>query len=207
LFHLIHAGKLGTAENPERPTWALLKGLQAFFDERPQARAATRLTLAGPPDEATNALAHGLGLSDVVVNTGSMPYEKSLELIGSASVCILVEALVEEGIFLPSKLTDYVAAGKPVLALSPEQGVVADFPPGSGIMRVNPRDPHAICGEIVSLFDRFQEGTLHRMAPGRATREQYSASRVASAWLAAVQPLVSGLGAAQRCPLAAERVC
>src|SRR6266576_722090 len=166
LFHLLHAGKLGTSENPPRPAKPLLIALKNFLDVNVDARPVTRLTLVGPADEGTNQLVLDLGLQDIVSNTGRVSYEESLRVIAAATICVLVEAVVVEGIFLPSKLVDYLAAGKPVLAMSPENGTVTDLAAAhSSITKVGQHDPASIQTAIASLYRDFKTGPLSSRAP------------------------------------------
>ena len=58
---------------------------------------------------------------------GHVSVEESLRRMQRASALLLMEAQLEEGIFLPSKFCDYAVAGKPLLIFSPERGVVSDL--------------------------------------------------------------------------------
>ena len=142
-FLIVHAGKLGLHELTGRSAAALLDGLQELFRMRPAARSRTRLLFVGPEDVETSRQVELRGLSGQVGCTGLVSYEESLRHIGEAALCVLVEADFREGVFLPSKLCDYIAARKPVLALSPEVGTVADLAAEGGIRRVGPKDSAA----------------------------------------------------------------
>jgi hypothetical protein len=54
-------------------------------------------------------------------------YEESLNFISSCDVCLILEANCEEGIFMPTKITDYQQCGKPIWAISPAVGVLNDL--------------------------------------------------------------------------------
>ena len=109
-FNLVHAGKLGATELSGRPTNALIDGMAKFFIQYPEARNVTKLTLVGPKDESTQAMAQELGIEANIDAVGWVSYEESLRHIAAASVCILIENNSGEGIYLPSKITDYVAS-------------------------------------------------------------------------------------------------
>ena len=155
-FVIIHSGKLGCNDPTGRSAASLLHGLKELFRVRPAARSRTRLVFVGPEDPQTVQLATSLGLAESVSCTGSVSYEKSLGYIAQASLCVLVESDFEEGVFFPSKLCDYIAARKPVLALSPAVGCVADLATELGVKRVGPRDTPAIAAALVEMCDAFR---------------------------------------------------
>src|SRR5581483_3719585 len=108
-FRIVHAGKLGSNEVTGRSSAALLTALFEFLRHHPDHRSSVELLLVGPEDAGTSATIAQLGLDDVVRTLGRVSYEDSLGYIASASVCVLVEGDFTEGIFLPSKLADYIA--------------------------------------------------------------------------------------------------
>lgn len=165
IFNLVHAGKLGTCEISGRSARGLFAGLARFLDTTPEARPVVRLLLVGPEDTQTRALAGEFGLGEQVAFVGPVSYEQSLNYISEASVCVLVEADIDEGIFLPSKFVDYITARKPVLALSPSSGVVADQAGRGGIVRVDPSDFLPIANALGDLYNDFRCGTLHFRCP------------------------------------------
>jgi glycosyltransferase involved in cell wall biosynthesis len=189
LFRLVHAGKLGTRELPMRPSKALLLGLKAFIDTSPEAAASTRLVLVGPGDKETQSLIDELGLKGNVQTVGRVNYEESLDYIASASACILIEACVDEGIYLPSKLCDYIVCGKPVLALSPGVGTAADLASRGELIRVD-HDPETVRKAIAGLYSEFRQGTLGARKPSDRLIAQLQAGSVAERFLSSCQAFI-----------------
>lgn len=130
-------------------------------------------------------------MDGAVVSVGRTDYEDSLKYIQSAAVCVLVEAEMPEGIFLPSKVVDYITALKPILALSPCVGVVADLMSGGGIIRVDPGDACAIRDAIRGLYEDFRRGTLAMRRPSGAQVDQFRPELVANRFLEAVRELIA----------------
>ena len=189
-FNLVHAGKLGTSEITGRSTTALLSGLRQFFNLHPEAQPVTKLALVGQKDDQTELLIQKLGLRANVESVGRVSYEESLKHIASASVCILVEADFEEGMFFPSKLADYLAAGKPVLALSPKKGVAADLALQGGITRVDSKSANEICSAVENLYRDFAQNSLSTQAPCTNLISQFEPSVVAGKFLTAAESLL-----------------
>ena len=67
------------------------------------------------------------GWGGVVRFRGAMDYWSTLGELASSTALVLIEAPCDEGVFLPSKLADYVQVRRPVLAVSPRQGTVRDL--------------------------------------------------------------------------------
>jgi glycosyltransferase involved in cell wall biosynthesis len=188
-FVIVHAGKLGVLEPTGRSAVALLEGLRELFRIRPEAKSWTRLLFVGAEDPDTMQYVAAQGLSDHVACTGFVSYEESLDYIAQAALCVLVEGDVREGVFLPSKLCDYIAARKPVLALSPDIGTVADLAAEGGVRRIKPKDPAAVAAALVELFDAFLESRLDSYAPSNGIVRRFEGNRIIDDFLASVTPL------------------
>jgi glycosyltransferase involved in cell wall biosynthesis len=186
-FTLVHAGKLGVGDMTGRSIRPLLEAFRQFLVDRPAAAGNSRLEFVGSLDPDAVQLAEELGVADQIRIGGTVSYEKSLASIAGAAVCVLVEGNLREGIFLPSKLCDYIAAGKPVVAFSPEVGTVNDFAKKGGIFRVAPRDSAAAAAVFARLFDAFIEKNLTRLGPPAELVRYVAADRAATSFLEAVQ--------------------
>jgi glycosyltransferase involved in cell wall biosynthesis len=183
-FRIVHAGTLGTSEVTGRSTKALLLGLKAFIETSTDAAAQATLVLVGPEDKGTQTLVRQLGLERNVQNVGRVNYEVSLNHIFSASACILIEASMDESIFFPSKLADYLVCGKPVLALSPPIGTVADLARRNELIRVD-HDPDAVKNAITVLYSEFKRGSLSSRNPSDQLQAELQGQSVAKKFLTA----------------------
>lgn len=189
-FNLVHAGKLGSNEWSGRPTDSLLRGFAGFLEANEAARSVTRFTLVGPVDEATEALAGKLGLSSVVRHLGRVNYEESIRHIRSATICVLVETDSAEGIYLPSKLADYLVSQKPILALSPSVGVLSDMVPHGGIIRVSLNDETSIAEAIGKLYKAFLSRSLRDYMPSAQLVRQFEPGPIAEKLLSELSQVI-----------------
>ena len=86
-----------------------------------------KLCFLGDIDEFNKREITRLGLGEIVELEGKVSYEASLAKMQEVKALLLIEAMMEEGVFLPSKFCDYAVSGKPLLLFSPRKGAVADI--------------------------------------------------------------------------------
>ena len=187
-FRLVHAGRLLASEG--RFGSALLLGLKAFLDSSAEAAADVKLILVGPGDRETEKLISEMGLQRNIEIVGRVNYQSSLDYIASASVCVMIESRVDEGIFFASKLADYLAHGKPVLALSPAIGTAADLASRGELIRAD-HDPNAVRDVITALYSEFKRGTLGARNPSEQLQAELRGHTVADHFLATCRALIS----------------
>jgi len=186
-FILIHAGKLGIERrSPE----TILKGFARFLSRNTNAKENARLLFIGNRDSNIVQESKKLDIEFAVEDIGPLNYEDSLKYINSASVCVLIEAKMKEGIYFPSKLADYIVAQKPILALSPASGFIASFDTQSGIRRVNPDDDAKIAEAINDFYQAFLKGELRRFSPPKTLVEQLSPYAIAQRFLDIVNSIL-----------------
>jgi hypothetical protein len=93
----------------------------------PDLGGRIRLTVLGEVAPQALEFINSNGLRHLVNPEGKVCYEESLRRISAADALLLIEAPLEEGIFLPAKFCDYAVARKPLLMFSPEKGAVSDL--------------------------------------------------------------------------------
>ena len=135
----------------------------SYFHKAVQAQALlrnkVRIIFVGNVNESFKTFVKNNGLESFIAFEGQVSYQESLERISEASALLLVEAPLQEGIFLPSKFGDYAVAQKPLLLFSPEQGAISDLVGG-----------YAHPGFLGQEQSRFKEGIdrfLKRLAEGQ----------------------------------------
>jgi len=118
---LTHIGSLGL-RNPEKLIQAFAK-----IKETHTSNVNMIFEFVGPFDHNLAEVVERNNLRDSVYIKGTRSYGETLEIIRKSDLMLVIEAPTEEGIFLPSKVTDYLQCGKPILALSPDIGVMSDL--------------------------------------------------------------------------------
>ena len=90
-----------------------------------------------------------------------VPYDESLILLNNYHVALIIEAQCEEGIFLPTKVSDFMQCGKHIFAISPINGVLHDLYTEKCISYFSSNaDYKAISNEINRIYDDFVNGKM-----------------------------------------------
>lgn len=114
----------GNMKKP-RDLTLFLRALHQFYTLNPEAEM--RVDILGLVEEEVPGLIQELGLSTYVKVLPSVSYNESLEIAKKHQVCILIEAPMAEGIYLPTKVSDFMQNGNVIFAISPSEGVLNDI--------------------------------------------------------------------------------
>jgi glycosyltransferase involved in cell wall biosynthesis len=170
----------------------LFDALRHMASRQPSTLADVRFELIGWMDDATLS-ASGVGdLSDGLVSIQPpVNYQESLSLMVSADGLVLVDAQWQNSIFLPSKLIDYIGAGRPILGITP-RGTAATLIDQLGGWVADSSDVTAMA-EVIAAFLSFLRG---RRADDRVpwgdqnVRNRYEVSNVSEAFKKVLQELL-----------------
>ena len=99
-------------------------------------------------------LARQVGVSDKIIFTGMVPYQKVPLYINASDVCVLPKKPLKSG-YSPLKLYEYMACAKPVVAPRiPGFEVLEEY--GAGLL-FNPRDPQQIADAVTTLLKNGEQ--------------------------------------------------
>lgn len=159
VLRILHAGALGRERNPD----LLLKGIRSFLDKVPDARI--EFTFLGVMERMDNGAfleqIKKLKLDNVIKCLPPVPYMESLSVMKDYDLCLLLEAPCEEGIFLPSKVSDYMQNKKTVWAISPIDGVLHDmYTDGTIEYFSNVKDVEDISSTLNKVYTDYQSSKL-----------------------------------------------
>lgn len=190
VFTLVHAGSFYGPRSPE----PLLAAVAAALEAEPSMRGSVRVRLLGSEDARNEALlgaaTRRLGLEDVVERAGQVPRGESLAAIRGATALALVTDAREAGEgLIPLKLYEYLAAGRPVLALTPADGEAGRLlrATDAGLV-VDPSDTMGARDALRRLYTRWRAGVSDGRSNGKLVE--------AHAWNALAGRLAQVLAAA-----------
>ena len=121
-FSVCYAGSV----LPPRDVSVFFEGIKLFRKNTDDTEPFTVRFLVDKPDIVTER-ARAMGIEDIIKIEKTVPYSKMPEVLSQSDVLVIIEAPLEDGIFLPSKIADYAQIGCPILALSPPNGTIFDI--------------------------------------------------------------------------------
>lgn len=187
---LRHAGLL----MKERRVEPLYNGMRRLFQECPDAKEALLIEFCGRGTVLADGtvdprVAPPADLRPNIRIHGYRPPDEINAWLDEADAYLLVEAAgLKEGVFMPSKLADYMTGCRPLLALSPNVGEVADaLKPGGGIV-AEPNEPLAIAAALRQLYAWWRAGVLQEQRPTAAQAAPFTPPVVTPLYEAVLSP-------------------
>jgi glycosyltransferase involved in cell wall biosynthesis len=117
---ICHSGNLSKERNP----FTFLEAIQEIVKKY---QYKFRFDIIGTCDTETHEMLNKLDIASYFTFLGPKPYETTLTLLANYDLLIILEADMEDGIYLPSKLSDYLIFNKPIWCLSPPIGTLHDY--------------------------------------------------------------------------------
>ena len=158
-LRLIHTGNLSRPRNSR----VFIEGLKKAIDYKPDMKIS--FSLLGLMSDDDKKLAEDLGLKSYISYLPPVEYQKSLELASTFDVAVIIEADCDEGIFLPTKVGDYMQLHLPIFAVSPQKGILNDLYSEHYVSYfADVKSSDAACEQLLLIYDDFQKGHLCRTA-------------------------------------------
>lgn len=120
-LRIVHSGNVSYPRDPK----TFIEGVKIFILKNP--KASIEIFFIGKQDSDFIRLVQKKKLTGVIKMVQPMNYMDNLVFISKNDVALLIEAPVEEGIFLPTKVGDYMQCGKEIFAVSPHVGQMHDL--------------------------------------------------------------------------------
>jgi glycosyltransferase involved in cell wall biosynthesis len=165
---ICHAGSLSSERNPE----ILLKNIAKLNLESSSLKF--KLTIIGIANEQLNYLINKYNLENFVFFEKSKSYLETLNYMKLFDVLCVIEAKIDEGIFLPSKFIDYVSLKKPILCFSPLNGTLADtIKKYDGGIVIDNQDNDSVYNGLKHLMNLKEENSLYKITSNNAIRNYF----------------------------------
>lgn len=150
VLKILHSGNVNYPRNP----FLFLEGLHLFLQEVVDANIL--VDFLGVLPIGFNDKVKNLDLQSIVNVLPPVQYEESIMLLQHYDIAMLIEAPCEEGIFLPTKVGDYMQTKKPIFAVSPICGVLHDlYNEGYVQYFANCKDAINIKEELKKIYSDF----------------------------------------------------
>lgn len=153
-LRMVYAGNIYEGRREPLPLFDVL----ADLEREGLLGGRLQLDIYGNSPVATARYASERGLDEIVHFHHPVGYLESLSLIMAADLLLMLDATADVNVFLPSKIVDYLMAGKPILGLTPPVGASASVLRQTGHLVVDLQDQKAIRGAVLRLIDCHERG-------------------------------------------------
>jgi len=159
-FTLLYFGTFRKFVGPE----LLLQGFARFVAREDLTPGEARLLVVGHVTPAHLRRAAALGLDGFVESRAAVPFRESLPVLsGADALALVVEPACQQQI--PGKLYDYLAAGRPILAVSANAEVNALIEDAGAGLAAPYDEPEATADRLATLYRESRAGTPRVVAP------------------------------------------
>ncbi len=192
-MRLVHAGSF-TASHPQRSLDPLLAALRILQQRDAAWTERLRLVLAGHLTAAETAAAAELTAAGTIELTGRVSHHQALALQAGAHILVLVDhPRPWPASNVPGKLYEYLAFGRPILAIC-GPGMVHDLVHGLRAGRcVSGEQPDVLADRLAQLYAEYSTGHLPR-PPARAALVPFHRRHLAARLAACLDQAITSTG-------------
>ena len=154
-LRLIHSGNLYPPRSPRTFMEAIGKFVNKY--DKPKFK----FCILGNLSKNDQLLLSEYNLNDYVEYLKPVEYSQSLALLNNFDVSVIIEADCEEGIYLPTKVADFMQMQIPIFSVSPSEGVLHDlYNEGNIPYFANVKDVDGITQTLDAIYNDFLCGNI-----------------------------------------------
>ncbi len=162
LLRFAHLGSFGGSRNPA----VLLEAARLLLGERPELAEKVRFDFYGNCDANSKRLLREFPREGVVTFHGRVSRSAALAAMRDADVLVLIQNVADYSAeTIPSKVYEYLVAGRPILGLVHRNAELAGMLTGLGHTVAEAVDARSVGGAISEIHRRWEAGALE-MPPG-----------------------------------------
>lgn len=161
---MIFSGNLKKPRNPISFILAFARLVKEFSD--------VTVDFVGVYDDGISEIIASSGLQDFVNLYPPLSYKESLAILPNYDVAMIMEADCEEGIFLPTKIGDFMQYEKIMFAISPEVGILNDLYAEGYVQYFSVNKVESIYSVLKNIYYDFKSNNLPRSKYNEDYHEQ-----------------------------------
>ncbi len=174
VLNILHAGSF--MPGLREPT-SLFRGL-ARLARRSNLKGRIMVTLVGDDTRRYQRMAEEFGVSSLVELRDSLPFQECQNIVSTSDVLLVIDTPGFDGVFLPTKLIEYLAHRKPVIGITEQGSAVYDVLQECGLSFADIHDPESIADAFENMLSLWSDGELDSALPHRESAESYAIENV-----------------------------
>lgn len=154
-MRIIHSGNLYPPRSPK----TFLKGLKEFVAK--YGKPNVKFCMLGNLSTDDQNLLVEYELDNYIEYLQPVEYFKSLSMLNEFDVAVIIEADCEEGIYLPTKVSDFMQMQIPIFTVSPSEGVLNDlYKAGNIPYFADIKDANDIACALDKIYSDYKNGNI-----------------------------------------------
>lgn len=154
-LRLIHSGNL----YPPRSPRTFLEGLKMFVNK--YGNPSIKFSILGKLSQKDQDLLKEYELTDYVEYLKPVEYLRNLCMLNNFDIAVIIEADCNEGIYLPTKVSDFMQMQIPIFTISPAEGVLHDlYQDGNIPYFANVKNPSEIAKALIGIYSDYLNGSV-----------------------------------------------
>jgi glycosyltransferase involved in cell wall biosynthesis len=174
-FSIAHFGSVNKARNPEL-LWQIVSEL---VNENPVIANDLELKFVGRLDQSVKESIQKYGLEQYLTKIDFLPHKEVLRLQRQAQILLLlINQAHNAGGILTGKFFEYLAAARPILAIGPVKGDVADILLNSNAGKiVDFNDKTGLKATLLEFYSKYKDNQLNLTPEGINQYSRYELTR------------------------------
>lgn len=168
MFEIVYTGRLGSSEYG-RSINALMQALSQLLTKSHPLASHWRFILAGSLTNSEHALLEQSGFGEQICCLGDIPHRIALQHQVNATILLLITSPSVTSV-TTSKLFEYLASGRPILALTGRSAAAALIDEFNAGVVVAPDDVDGICRALEWFYERWRANDLPTRVDPRVQR-------------------------------------
>jgi glycosyltransferase involved in cell wall biosynthesis len=170
----LYAGSLTpTLREPDKLFSALV-----LLNERSPLQGRIQITFVGEDTIRYQGLVDSMGLTNIVRLLSSVSYQTCQDMIDRSDLLLVLDTHGFGGIFLPTKLIEYLPYAKPVLGLAEPNSTIHQLLKECDLAFANQDNPVEIATAFENLLRQWETGVWEVSAKSREQSQLYRIDRV-----------------------------
>lgn len=170
-----HVGCFYAMRSPE----PLFAGIAAAKERGHDLKSAFRFEFIGPPIKEFAALKEKYKLGNEVSQLPEVSYYESLQYMKGADVLVHIDGPADTALYMPSKITEYLGARKPILGLTSANAPLAELLPDARGFQVDRESPEQVAACILEIAELKRSQRLQEHVAPDWVRQRHEQQHVA----------------------------
>ncbi len=151
----LHAGSFTpTLREPDSLFAALV-----LLNQRMPLSGRLKLSCVGDDTTRYQGMVDKMGLNDIVSLVSSVPYQVCQDMIDRSDLLLVIDTPGYGGIFLPTKLIEYLPYAKPVMGLTEPESTIHELLRECDLTFADQAKPEGIAEALEGLLKRWEAGS------------------------------------------------